>query len=158
MKRITFLTLALIIGSLALSSCSRRTMDFTLLSTKNFNYDKNYKVTKARNTGEFRVNIIVVFPTGNVRTDESLKEAIDNAIEATPGAVALTNVVITYGRWYIPLIYGQEFVEVKGDAVVDVTAKVSDNGNGYFYGEYDENENLIDFKTIDENEYIKLQD
>jgi len=158
MKRITIITLTLLIASLILASCSGRSHDFTLLSSKNINFDKNYKVSKSRTTGEYRVSIIVFFPTGNVVLAESFKEAIDRAIEATPGAVALTNVVVRYGGWYIPLIYGQQFVEVKGDAVVDVTAKVSDNGNGYFYGEYDENENLIDFKTIDENEYIKLQD
>ena len=156
MKKFTIISLVMIIASLVLSSCVGRSHDFTVLSSKNINFEKNYKISKSRTSGEFRVSIILFFPTGNVGTSDSFKEAIDRAIEATPGAVALTNVVVNYGGWYIPLIYGQYYVEVKGDAVVDVTAKVSDNGDSYFYGEYDDNENLIDFKTIDKDNYIKL--
>lgn len=154
MKRITIISLILITASLVLSSCVGRTHDFTVLSSKNIDFNKNYKVSKSRTSGEFRVSIILIFPTGNVMSSDSFKEAVDRAIEATPGAVALTNVVVNYGGWYF--LYGQYYVEVKGDAVVDVTAKVSDNGESYFFGEYDNNENLIDFKTIDKNNYIKL--
>ena len=101
-----------------LSGCVQRVGDFTIASTKNINVkDGKHKIDESRRLmGRDTIHIIVFIPTG-ARPD--MKEAMDNAIEKAPGAVALSNVTIKRGQWYIPLIYGQDYYEVEGNPVFE---------------------------------------
>ncbi|GAB3390526.1 hypothetical protein [Azotobacter armeniacus] len=47
---------------------------------------------------------------------------MDNAIEKAPGAVALSDVTVKRGAWYIPLIYGQDYFEIEGNPVYEARA------------------------------------
>lgn len=149
-KYLSIISLFLLIGAI-LSSCTIRSHDFTLLSTKNIDFNKNYSITKKSAEGEAVVSIIIVIPTGNILDASTFKEAVDNAIESVPGAIGLTNVVISHYSWYIPFIYGQQKVIVTGDPIVSVTAKVSDNL--FFKGEYNKDNELVEFKAINEIEF-----
>jgi len=69
-----------------------------------------------RHTGRDTKHIIVFIPTGI----PNMKEAMDEAIEKTPGAVGLSNVTVKQGWWYIPYIYGQQYFEVEGNPVLEL--------------------------------------
>lgn len=103
----------------ALSGCSQRIMDFTVISSKNVDLSKGaeFKRGLTRVHGEDLKHIIVFIPTGQ----PNAKVALDKAIESTPGAVGLVDGVITSHGWWIPYIYGQSKVEVEGTPLIDPT-------------------------------------
>ncbi|WP_349617379.1 hypothetical protein [Azotobacter salinestris] len=95
----------------ALQGCVNRVGDFTVASTKNIDIKSEaHRVdTRRRVQGRDVIHIISFIPTGMY---PSMKEAMDNAIEKAPGAVALSDVTVKRGVWYIPLIYGQDYFEI----------------------------------------------
>ncbi|NPA35751.1 MAG: hypothetical protein GXO47_02770 [Chlorobi bacterium] len=99
------------------SSCSRRVLDFTLISSKNVDLTKGatFKRGTKRVDGSDKVHIILLIPTGVA----NLKEALDEAIECTPGCVALLDGVVYYKFWYIPLLYGQQTAVIEGTPLID---------------------------------------
>jgi hypothetical protein len=107
----------LVAATLLISGCSTRVVDFTFVSSKNFEWSRagEYQRTSRRVAGEDKVHIIIFFPTGVSHT----KEAMDRAIESVPGAVALVDGVIKTKSWYIPLIYGQYSWVVEGTPLID---------------------------------------
>ena len=113
----SIIMLSVISTSIALSGCSQRVLDFTVVSTKNVDLSKgaDFKRGPTRVKGEDTRSIIVFVPTGQ----PSAKTAMDKAIESVPGAVALTDGVITAHWWWIPYIYGQNKVEVEGTPLID---------------------------------------
>lgn len=98
-------------------SCTHRVLDFTLVSSKNVDLSKfsTYKKGTGRATGIDLVHWIIIVPAGTV----SIKEALDKAIEGTPGCVALLDGVIYTKFWWIPYIYGQESATVEGTPLID---------------------------------------
>lgn len=106
-------------ATLALTACSQRMVDFTMISSKNIDLARaaEFQRGSARIRGEDVKPIIILFPMG----EPSAKEAMDNAIESVPGAVGLMDGVITSHWWYIPYIYGQFSVEVEGTPLIDPT-------------------------------------
>ena len=80
--------------------CSQRITDFTIISTKNIDLSRGAEFTKGsqRVEGEDTKHIIILFPTGIPST----KEAIDRAIEGTPGAVALLDGVLEHEGFSFP--------------------------------------------------------
>ncbi len=115
----------LLLPLLALSTlqgCVNRIGDFTIASTKNIDIkSESHRVdTRRRVQGRDVIHIISFIPTG---TFPNMKEAMDNAIEKAPGAVALSNVTVKRGAWYIPLIYGQDYFEIEGNPVYEARAQ-----------------------------------
>lgn len=102
---------------LLLSSCSERIIDFTVISSKNVDLSRSadFKRSPNRVTGKDVRHIYLIIPTGN----PSAKQALDRAIESTPGAVALADGVLNHRWWYIPYIYGQFIYEVEGTPLID---------------------------------------
>ena len=106
--------LLIVLLAAACCGCVSRVADLTLCSTKNVDLKVPHPVDVGRRvTGETRTYIVVVFPFG----EESIKEAIDRAIESAPGAVALSNATIDRGVWYIPWIYGEVWIRAEGNPV-----------------------------------------
>lgn len=112
-----FSFVVLIITTLILSSCSHRVLDFTLISSKNVDLTKGagFVRGKSRVKGKDMVHWIIIFPTGSV----NIKEAVDRAIESTPGCVALLDGVIYAKFWWIPYIYGQQSATIEGLPLID---------------------------------------
>ena len=110
-------TAGFLIAFLALSGCSQRLLDFTIVSSKNIDLSKgaDFKRSPTRVTGEDKKGIIVFVPMGQ----PNAKEALDRAIEKVPGAVALVDGVITQKWWWIPYIYGENAYEVEGTPLID---------------------------------------
>jgi len=109
------------------SGCSNRILDFTIVSTKNVDMSKasSFRRASHRVKGKDMAHWIIIFPTGSV----SIKEAVDKAIESTPGCVALLDGVIYTKFWWIPYIYGQQSAIVQGTPLID-TSITADQTNG----------------------------
>jgi hypothetical protein len=112
-----FKTILVSCAALILSGCSQRMVDFTVVSSKNidFSHGADFKRSPTRVKGEDRERVIIIIPTGLPNS----KEAMDKAIESVPGAVGLVDGVITQHCWFIPFIYGENWIEVEGTPLLD---------------------------------------
>ena len=99
-----------------LASACTITGDFTVLSNKLVRTG-DFDLSKAPRTknvaGEDVTHIVLFFP---VSSQANLEEAIDDALRKGDGDV-LTDAVVHYSWFYIPLIYGQAKWTVTGDVV-----------------------------------------
>ena len=158
MKKIKFLFLFLSLSIVAIifSSCSRRILDFTLISSKNVDLSKgaSFERGKSRVEGEDKIHWIIFIPTGTV----SIKEALDKAIESTPGCVALLDGVIYTKFWWIPYIYGQQRATIEGTPLIDPSL-VYNSGEVPTYGkiELDKNGKVKSVENISSTEYLALK-
>ena len=99
-----------------LTGCSTRVGDFTVMSTKNmdFNNPDGFMTQPGRRvTGESIQHFAIIIPVSSAAT---MKGAVDNAIERTPGAVGLSNVVL-YQTGFWAILYGNGGYRVEGDPV-----------------------------------------
>ncbi len=144
----------LLISSLfLLSSCSHRVLDFTLISSKNVDLSKGASFVRGKNRveGKDMVHWIVIFPTGTV----NIKEAVDKAIESTPGCVALLDGVIYTKFWWIPYIYGQQSATIEGTPLIDPSlAKNNDNLPAFGKIELDKNGDIKTIVNLSSEEYL----
>lgn len=122
----------LLFSIIIISSCSRRIVDFTVISSKNVpitNQGGNFQKATKRVKGvdsKWSVLFIPGIP--------DMKEAIDDAIEQYPGAVALTDGVI-YNKGWSCFLFGQNKYIVEG------TPLFIDSGNNnleYRHSSYNE--------------------
>jgi len=155
MKRF-FSYLLLFAVIVVLCDCSNRILDFTLISTKNVDLTKgaSFKRGSQRVRGVDKAHWIILFPTKSV----SIKEAIDKAIESTPGCVALLDGVIYTKFWWIPYIYGQQSASIEGTPLIDITIADYPNEAPIFGKiELDKNGNVKNVENISELEYNYLK-
>ncbi len=150
MKKIVLLSF---LPFLILNSCSRRLVDFTIISTKNVDLTRgaSFERGKSRIDGEDKIHIILFIPTGT----PSIKEAIDNAIESIPGCVALLDGVVYAKSWWIPYIYGQSKYLVEGTPLIDPKL-VYENYKFHNYEilEFGKKSDVIKSKIINKNDYL----
>ncbi len=115
-KNAIILTLV-VLSLLAMSGCTTRLTDFTIISTKNIDLSRGAEFTRSeqRVEGEDTKHIIIFIPTGI----PSPKEAADKAIESVPGAVALLDGVLEHEWFYFPYIFGYTTYRIKGTPLID---------------------------------------
>ena len=95
-----------------LTGCSRRLIDYTVISSKNVRLDLPDGAAGARVEGVDAVLVILAIPFGT----PNLKEATDRAIEkAGPGFDALIDGVVTY--CYCAFIFGKVKYTVEGTPI-----------------------------------------
>lgn len=75
--------------------------------------------TKVKALGDSCITTVIIFPIGN--KDDRIQRAMDNSIKnghskGLDGDL-LVNVRIDRRDWYIPLLVGQDCIEVEGDLV-----------------------------------------
>ncbi len=147
------LSIILLLSSLfLLSSCSHRVLDFTLISSKNVDLSKGASFVRGKNRveGKDMVHWIVIFPTGTV----NIKEAVDKAIESTPGCVALLDGVIYTKFWWIPYIYGQQSATIEGTPLIDPSmAKNNEDLPTFGKIELDKNGDIKSVVNLSPQEY-----
>ncbi|WP_373056703.1 hypothetical protein [Zunongwangia sp. H14] len=150
MKKISLLILA----SILLASCSYRITDFTIISTKNVDLSRagSFTRAKARNEGVDKIHIILWIPFGRPH----LKEAIDRAIEATPGAVALVDGVVYSKSWWA-ILYGQSKIVVEGTPLVDPSLASTQKMPEYSIAKLDNNGEVKEIVEISKEEYSKMK-
>ena len=140
-----------------LTSCSQRMMDFTIISSKNVELSKfaSYERADIRVEGEDTKPIIIIVPTGY----PDGKEALDNAIESFPGAVALLDGVFTYKWFYIPYIYGQYRYVIEGTPLYDPVkrAAIENQVNDYSVCILDKDGNIEKNVQLQKSDYIKFK-
>ena len=149
-KQITLLVLA----CLLLSSCAYRITDFTIISTKNVDLSKASTFTrgKTRNEGVDKAHIILFIPFGRPH----LKEAIDRAIEATPGAVALVDGVVYSKSWWA-ILYGQTKIIVEGTPLMDPSLASNEKMPEYSIAKLDKNGKVKEIAEISKEEYLSMK-
>jgi hypothetical protein len=118
MKRLILSVLA--IGVLAgFSGCSTRLGNMTVVSTNNVG-GLSAKVSEAQRTeGQSCIYTAIIFPFGDFqnRLQIATDNAIDNGHKAGLQGDVIVNAKIDITHWYIPLIYGQNCMVVKGDLI-----------------------------------------
>ncbi|MFO7880367.1 MAG: hypothetical protein ACQES0_06940 [Bacteroidota bacterium] len=122
-----------------LSSCTARLVDFTVISTKALDLTggKAYVKGNERVEGVDKIHLILGFPTGTV----NLKEAIDMAIESTPGCVALMDGVVSSKAWFA-VFYGQSMYIVEGTPLIDPSSASIDSMPEYMALNMDKDGNI----------------
>jgi len=151
-KKVTLFSLVAIV-LLSLGSCTNRILDFTLVSTKNVDMSKASSFERGRNrvTGTDFAHIIIFIPTGSI----SIKEAVDQAIESTPGCVALLDGVIYTKFFYIPYIYGKSTAIIEGTPLID--RSIAESGSQiapYKIIELDKDGKVKKVENISSEEYL----
>lgn len=120
MKRFLYYVVTVAI-LLSFGSCTRRLTDFTVISTKNVPIGNGTLASlqkgNTRVKGKDVSHMVLCIPFGY----PNMKEAIDKAIESTPGAVGLADGVVKTSGWSC-LLYGQNKYIVEGTPIF-----VSDN-------------------------------
>jgi len=142
---------------LIVSSCSHRVLDFTLISSKNVDFSNATTFVRGKNRveGIDMVHLIIIIPTGTV----NIKEALDRAIESTPGCVALLDGVIYTKFLYIPYIYGQQSASVEGTPLIDPGLAFNSTEMSTF-GKIELNKKgeIKNVESISNTEYYALKD
>lgn len=145
----------LTISSMLMVGCSYRVVDFTIISTKNVDLSKagTFKRGKTRVDGKDMAHLVLWFPLGRT----SMKEAIDRAIELTPGAIALVDGVV-YSKGWWAFIYGQDILVVEGIPLIDPSLASLQNKSLFDYSmvQMDSKGNVLEIKELSEKEYNKI--
>ncbi len=149
-------SLVLLFAVLLMGGCTNRLVDFTIISTKNVDLSKGaeFERGKERIEGEDLVHWIIFIPTGV----PNMKEAIDKAIESTPGCVALLDGVLYSKFWWIPYIYGQQSFMVEGTPLIDpAMAQAGTEIPMYGKIEVDRKGDIKKVEEITANEYLSMK-
>ncbi|MDD2507837.1 hypothetical protein [Aliarcobacter skirrowii] len=147
-KNIKVLSLVFI-TTLFLTGCTTRITDFTVISTKNVDLNsKSLKRGSERVIGEDPVYIIFFFPTGV----SNLKEAIDDAIEKVPGAVALVDGVVSLNHFYLPFLFGRTAYVVEGTPLIEQNI-ISSLPSKYIISKYNEDSKEYEISYVSKEEF-----
>ncbi len=154
MKRGITSAIMVVLVSTLLVPCTNRILDFTVVSSKNLDLTKgaSFVKGKSRVTGEDLAHWIIVIPTSEV----NIKEALDRAIESTPGCVALLDGVIYEKFWYFPYVYGQQVVIVEGTPLIDPSLTIMEKAYPtYGMIELSNDGELAQMKEITKEQFTK---
>lgn len=146
----------LIIISLLLLGCTTREANFTIISTKSYDWTKSHTLKKAGNKviGEDIAHLIIFIPTGI----STINEAVDNALDSVPGAVALVDVVVYSKFMWIPFIYGQEGYIVMGTPLIDSSFVFDNEENNVYRISYFDSKNNMITKEVTEDEFLDIKE
>jgi hypothetical protein len=104
--------------ALTLSACVTRIGSFSVISTRSIDWSRagEFQRDTRRLIGEDAYEIIIIIPTKN---SISIEDAIDNALDQVPGAVALLNVTFSVNYYYLPFVYGKQAYIIEGSVLID---------------------------------------
>ncbi len=153
MQKTILLVLAAI--TLLLAGCATRMVDFTVISTKNFEYGKGATFTRgsSRITGEDAAYMILIIPTGT----PNIKEAIDKALESVKGAVALVDGVLYSKNIGIPGIFFKTSYLVEGTPLIDPSLTSTTLEPGFYVAQMDKASGRYQLSQVDEAQYQSLK-
>ena len=113
-------TLAIVtMGVLLFSGCAHRLGNMTVVSTNNIDGLKTEVTKDQRVEGESCNRVAIIIPFGDFenRLQIATDNALDNGHTAGIKGDTIINAKIDITSWYIPLIYGENCMRVKGDMV-----------------------------------------
>ncbi len=142
---------ALVIAALLFTGCATRLVDFTVISTKNFEYAKGQTFRRGaeRITGEDAAYMIFIIPTGT----PNIKEAIDKALESVNGAVALVDGVLYSKNIGIPGIFFKTSYLVEGTPLIDPALTSTQLEPGYYLAKLNSATDKYELVPVNEAEY-----
>lgn len=155
MRNLKFSFIVIFVLALVLGSCTRRFLDFTMVSTKNVDLSKasTFERSSVRASGEDGVYWVLWIPLGY----PNLKEAVDRAIESTPGAVALVDGVV-YSKGWWAILTGYSAYIVEGTPLLDPSLVSNQEEIGkYNLCRLDRKGNIKEQKIISEEEFVKAK-
>ncbi|MCC8112789.1 MAG: LysM peptidoglycan-binding domain-containing protein [Bacteroidales bacterium] len=124
--------IAILLGG---SSCTRRLTDFTIISTYNVPLGVEgttlEKVPGKRVKGKDSAPIVLFIPFG----EPNMKEAIDKAIQKTPGCIGLADGVVK-SSWWTCLLFSKTSYIVEGTPLYAKSYTESHHSNDSQYGNY----------------------
>jgi hypothetical protein len=152
MKKLSLFLVVLV--AFVITSCQTRIMDFTIVSTKNVDISQmgDFKKQSERIQGEDVMYIILFIPT---KFQVSVDEAIDNALEQIPGAVALVDGVLYQESFY--LFGGYNKIVVEGSPLVDPNYASNEEIGEYNVCRFDENGEVIEFTEVTKAEFESMK-
>jgi len=110
---------------LSFSSCST-IQKYSLISTKNIEWDRinEYKIDEQIvEDKHILTETIIIFQSIRIEYQDLnqtfLELVIENVLNKIPGAMALVDVEIKTTNFYIPFIYGNNSMMVKGKVLID---------------------------------------
>ncbi len=110
--------IAFMVAAITGCASNNRIGDFTVASTKNMDVQDSTHIvdSKIRLTGKDETKSFLFIPTGM----PNMKEAMDNAIEASNGAaVGLSNVTVKFNTFHIPYLYRTYSYEIEGNPIFE---------------------------------------
>jgi hypothetical protein len=138
---------------ITVTGCATRLGAFTVISTKSIDWSRTAEFTRSnqRVDGSDICHIIIFFPT---KYNITIEDAVDNALEKVPGAIALVDAVLRRKDFYA-IIYGQDSFVVEGTALIDPKlASVDGEATNYLVFHTEDGK---EFKktAVSEAEYMK---
>lgn len=147
------MVLSAAVAALLMTGCTHRITDFTVISTKNVDWSHASNFTRSnRVKGEDNLYFLAAIPLGS---SPNVKEAIDNAIENVPGAVALTDGVLYQRFWHIGITGNSAFV-VEGTPLIDPSLQASLPSN-YIIAKWDEATQSFKNEYVSAEEYAQFK-
>lgn len=109
MKRIYIFVI--LVSIILISGCVKKIAELSVVGTKKFDLSmQEFEKVGENITGESITPIIFIIPAGKSPT---IDEAVQNALQKAKGDI-MTDATVYNNFWYIPYIYGQTIIEVKG--------------------------------------------
>ncbi len=148
--------LAVLIGIAALSTgCITRLGSFTVLSTRNIDWSRAGEFQRGSKVdGKDIMHMIVFIPT---KLNITIEEAVDNALDKVPGAVALVDVVLKNKVVLVPPLYYQEGFIVEGSVLIDPKLAASKTDESKYYIGICNNKKDIEMNEVSETEYENIK-
>jgi len=107
------------IAALFFTGCTHRIGNMTAVSTNNIDGLKAEVTSETRVFGESCNHVAIIIPFGDFqnRLQIATDNAIDNGHKNGIKGDTVINAKIDVNSWYIPLIYGRNCMQVKGDLI-----------------------------------------
>jgi hypothetical protein len=145
-----------ILGFLVLlvSACTTRLGAFTVISTRNIEWNRAGEYTRGgeRVEGSDVAHIILFIST---KSAVDMQTAVDDALDQMPGAVAIIDAVLSLRSWNA-ILYGQVAYIVTGTALIDPViagqASLDDSASRYLAFSYND-DGILEKTVITEAEY-----
>jgi len=136
-------------------SCTTRLGSFTVLSTRNIEWTRANEYKRgARVEGRDIAHIIIFIPT---KLGVNIENAVDQALDKVPGAIALVDVVVKLRQVNVSPFYGQVGYIIEGSALIDplLVSQEELEDSAYYIGVCDKKEN-VSIAKVSEDEYKKV--
>ncbi|MCL2283917.1 MAG: hypothetical protein FWC26_11435 [Fibromonadales bacterium] len=134
-----FLAVSLLLA-LTFMGCTTRVGQLTAVSTKNMEWNRAGEYVRSNKTvvGKDISHLIIFIPT---KFQVTIDDAIKNALDKIPGAVALVDATLRY-RMIYALFYGQVGYIIEGTVLIDPKLAGTDVSSSEHQFYYDDSQSL----------------
>ena len=122
------------------AGCTQRLAQLTVVSTKNMEWNRTNEYVRSNQAivGKDISHMIIFIPT---KFQVTIDEAIKNALEQIPGAVAMVDATLKY-RFIYALVYAQSGYIIEGTVLIDPKLAGGKTAPSYEFSYDEETEEL----------------